>query len=114
MAVFPVWPLQGADRQISRQIPAQIFRTVPAEPANRFRHRLSLAHLRDQFAAGGETTVRWPGRGGDRGDAAARRGPPRAPAAPAAGGRAGRILVVRAAVALVGLRATNAPTGSAR
>ena len=44
MAVLSVRPLSRSDRRIPRQVPAVLCRIVPAEPADRFRHRLSLAH----------------------------------------------------------------------
>ena len=44
MAVLSVRPLCRPDRRIPRKTPAGLCRAVQAQPADRFRHRLSLAH----------------------------------------------------------------------
>ena len=44
MALLPVRPLCRTDRRIPRTISGILCRTVPARAADRFRHRLSLAH----------------------------------------------------------------------
>src|SRR3954470_18807025 len=66
MAVLSVRPLRRSDRQISRTLPGAICRLVRAQPAARFRHRLSLAHLRIERAAVGQGRARR--AGAQRGD----------------------------------------------
>src|SRR5437764_13945695 len=51
MAVLSVWSIHRPDRQISRQVSAELFRTIQARPADRLRHRLSMAVERNQPAA---------------------------------------------------------------
>ena len=65
MELLSVRPLCRTDRQVPRNVSAVLRRTVQAGAADGFRHRLSLAHARIEFAAVGEGARR---RYGDPGD----------------------------------------------